>query len=179
MSDTKPASGRHGSLGPIVSSSHLAEGDSPALSEFEFGLMLATHAFQRWIVRAMLAAGIPDLSPLDVMVLHAVQHRGRPKRMADICLVLNVEDTHIVSYAIKKLERAKLVRSGKAGKEKVVAITQAGESACIRYRDIREALLVKSVKSIGVVEEQLSQIAATMRVLSGHYDQAARSAASL
>ncbi len=176
MSDTKPA---ERPLGPIVASAHLAAGDSPALSEFEFGLMLVTHAFQRWIVRAMMAAGMADLSPLDVMVLHTVQHRARPKRMADICLVLNVEDTHTVSYAIKKLERAKLVKSGKAGKEKIVTITPAGESACARYRDIRETLLVKAVKSLGVPETQLSQIASTMRILSGHYDQAARSAASL
>ena len=84
-----------------------------------------------------------------------------------------------MSYAIKKLERMKLVKSGKAGKEKTVAITPAGEAACARYRDIREALLVKAVKSLGVPEQRLSEIASTMRVLSGHYDQAARAAASL
>ncbi len=177
MSDTKATPNRP--LGPIVSASHLATGGSPALSEFEFGLMMMMNAFQRWMVRAMIAAGVQDVSPLDVMVLNAVQHRARPKRLADICLVLNVEDTHTVSYAIKKLERAKLVKSGKAGKEKVVTITPAGEAACARYRDIRETLLVKAVKSLGVPEERLSEIASTMRVLSGHYDQAARSAASL
>lgn len=175
MSDTSKTAG----VGPIVSSAHLASGESPALSEFEFGLMLVSHAFQRWVVRAMMAAGVPDLSPLDIMVLHAVQHRGRPKRMADICLVLNVEDTHTVAYALKKLERAGLVSGGKAGKEKIAAITRKGETACARYRDVREALLVKAVRALGVGEERLSEVAAAMRMLSGQYDQAARSAASL
>ena len=86
-----------GDVGPIVSSSHLASGATPGLSEFEFGLILASHAFHRWMVRCMAAAGMPDLSPLEVLVLHNVDHRAKPKRLADICLVLAVEDTHLVS----------------------------------------------------------------------------------
>lgn len=166
-------------LGPIVSSAHLASGAMPTLSEFEFGMILAGHAFERWMVRCMAAAGVPDLSPLDVLVLHTVNHRGRSKRLADICLVLNVEDTHTVAYAIKKLEALKLVKGGRRGKEKTVEITASGEAACLRYREIREGLLVKTVKATGVDTEALSEIAASLRALSGHYDQAARAAASL
>ena len=166
-------------FGPIVSSAHLASGASPALSEFEFGLILVSHAFERWMVRCMSAAGVKDLSALDVLVLHSVNHRGRAKKLADICLVLNVEDTHIVTYAIKKLERLKLVKSGRSGKEKTVMITAAGESACLNYREIREALLVKSLRSLGLDEAILHDVAQRMRALSGHYDQAARAAASL
>ena len=116
--------------GPIVSSAHLADGGMPALSEFEFGLILCSHAFHRCMVRTMAASGIPDLSALDVLVLHNVNHRGKPKKLADVCLVLNIEDTHLVTYAMKKLERLKLVKSGRAGKEKVVTITAAGAQAC-------------------------------------------------
>lgn len=166
-------------LGPIVSSSHLASGASPALSEFEFGLILVGHAFERWMVRCMSAAGVKDISALDVLVLHTVNHRGRSKKLADICLVLNVEDTHTVAYAIKKLERLKLVKSGRAGKEKTVMITASGEQACLAYREIREALLVKAIRSLGLNEAVLHDVAQRMRALSGHYDQAARAAASL
>jgi predicted MarR family transcription regulator len=166
-------------IGPIVSSAHLASGASPALSEFEFGLILASHAFLRWIVRAMAAAGFPDLSPTDVMVLHSVTHRERRKRQADICLVLNIEDTHLVAYAIKKLERLGLVESAIVAKEKLVSVTPRGEAACRAYREIREALLVEPVKAMGFEEGRLSKLAARLRALSGHYDQAARAAASL
>lgn len=165
--------------GPVVSSAHLASGAMPALSEFEFGAIMVSHAFDRWTVRCMAAAGVPDLSPIDVLVLHTAFHRGKPKRMADICLVLNVEDTHVVSYAIKKLARLKLVASRKQGKEKVVFTTEAGAQACQRYHEIRETLLVRSVAAMGLDQHALSRIAAQMRVLSGHYDQAARAAASL
>ena len=64
-------------LGPIVSSAHLASGAMPVLSELEFGMILLDHAFERWMVRCMAAAGVPDLSPLDVLVLHTIAHRGR------------------------------------------------------------------------------------------------------
>lgn len=166
-------------FGPIVSSAHLAAGASPALSEFEFGLILVSHAFHRWMVRAMAAAGFPNLSALDVLVLHNINHRGKPKRLADVCLVLNVEDTHLVNYAARKLEKLKLVRSGRAGKEKTLSVTPAGAAACQSYRDIREALLVRAAGGLAIDEKVLSDLATKMRALSGHYDQAARAAASL
>ena len=165
--------------GPIVSSAHLAAGGLPALSEFEFGLILASHAFHRWIVRGMAAAGLSDLSPTDIFVLHSIHHRSKPKRLADICLVLNIEDTHVVTYSVKKLERLKLVASSRAGKEKMISATEAGSKACDRYRALREALLVGPVASLGLEPETLSRLASQMRTLSGYYDQATRSAASL
>ena len=166
-------------LGPIVSSAHLASGAMPALSELEFGMILLDHAFERWMVRCMAAAGVPDLSPLDVLVLHTIAHRSRPKKVADICLVLNIEDTHLVTYSLKKLDSHKLLITGRRGSEKTVSLTAKGDDVVQRYRKVREALLVTSVKSAGLDEQRLSEIAALMRALSGHYDQAARAAASL
>jgi predicted MarR family transcription regulator len=173
----KPSSGKD--LGPIVSSGHLASGALPALSEVEFGMIMLSHAFNRWMVRCMAAAGVADLSAIDVLVLHNVNHRGKPKTLADICLMLNIEDTHVVAYALKKLERLKLIKSGRRGKEKLVLISPEGEAACRRYADVREALLVESVLSTEVSGDTLSEIARRIRALSGHYDQASRAAASL
>jgi hypothetical protein len=89
----------------IVSSAHLADGAAPTLSELEFSSTLAAAAYQRWIVRCAAAAGLA-LAPLEVLILHTVRHRDRAKRIADIALVLDVEDTHLITYAIRKLERA-------------------------------------------------------------------------
>lgn len=166
-------------IGPIVSSGHLASGALPALSEVEFGVTMLAHAFNRWMVRCVAAAGVPDLSALDVLVLHNINHRNKGKTLADICLVLNIEDTHTVSYALKKLERAKLIQSGRRGKEKLVLTTDKGREVCARYAQIREELLVKSVLATDVSGDLLSRVAAHIRSLSGHYDQASRAAASL
>lgn len=166
-------------VGPIVSSSHLAAGVLPGLSEVEFGLSLAVHAFHRWMVRCMEAAGVPDLSPLEVLVLHSVRHRQRPKKLADLCLVLGIEDTHVITYAVKKLVAAGLVTSTRLGKEKLIAATKGGTQACDRYHAVRERLLVRPVKSTGLPDPMLSDLGSLLRALSGHYDQAARAAASL
>lgn len=165
--------------GPIVSSAHLAAGAMPSLSELEFGLILLGHAFERWMVRCMAAAGVPDLSPLDVLVVHTIAHRGKPKRLADICLVLSIEETHLVTYSVKKLDAHGLIVSGRSGNEKTVSLSKKGEGVIRAYTKLREQLLVAPVKSAGADERRLSEVAALMRAMSGHYDQAARAAASL
>ncbi len=166
-------------VGPVVSSAHLARSSLPALSEVEFALTMANHAFQRWMVRCMTAAGLPGLSPLEILIVHLVNHRERPKSLADICLVLNIEDTHLANYAIKKLLRHGLVRTGRKGKEKTVEITEAGTAFCTRYGEIREALVVRAVRQMGHDPADISRMAALLRTLSGAYDQAARAAAAL
>ena len=151
----------------------------PELSEFEFGLIVSGNAFERWVARAMAAAGHPELSTLDTLILHTVRHRGRPKRLADICLTLNIEDTHTVAYAIKKLVRSGLVESTRAGKEKMVEATEAGVETCDRYRKIRERLLLSALSEMGIEGEQLSRLSGLLRLMSGQYDQAARAATVL
>ena len=167
-----------GGVGPIVSSAHLVSGRAPELNEFEFGLTIASNAFHRWMVRCMGASGFPDLSPLDILVLHTVNHRDRAKKLADICLVLNVEDTHTVTYALRKLEKFGLVRGEKKGKEKAFSITPEGRSACQRYREIRDECLVKSLNLLGDANRGIGDLAGLLRALSGLYDQAARAATS-
>src|SRR6478609_2789980 len=165
----------------IASSAHLAGGSAPDLSEVEFGLMIASHAFDRWTVRCMAAAGLPDLTPTDVMVFHHVYHRERPKKLADICFTLNVEDTHIVSYALKKLDRLGVVRGERSSKEVFYSVTPEGAAILKRYGEIREQCLTAGLDGPGGGGglEFSRQLAHTLRALSGLYDQAARAATSL
>ncbi len=168
----------------IVSSSHLVSERAAELSEFEFGLIIAGHAFDRWAVRCMAAAGLSELSRLDVLVLHSVNHRARDKKLADICFVLNVEDAHTVSYALKKLARLGLVDGTRRGKEINYATSAEGRDACQRYRQVREDCLVAALGVFsgpggGDVNSQIGGLADLLRALSGLYDQAARAATSL
>jgi predicted MarR family transcription regulator len=95
----------------IVSSQHLVSERSAELSELEYALIMASNAFNRWMVRCMAAAGAKDMTAIEVSLLHHVNHRDRKKKLADICFVLNVEDTHVVTYALKKLVKAGYVRA--------------------------------------------------------------------
>ena len=174
----RPRAGK--STGPIVSSEHLASKKGWQLSELEFGLTVANNAFSRWMVRCMAAVGYPDLAPLDILVLHNVNHRRRAKRVADICFMLNVEDTHTVTYALKKLVKASLVTGERRGKEVFYMTSGVGAEACRKYRDVREQCLIASLRMMDVAEGDAVHDAATLlRALSGLYDQAARAAASL
>jgi len=163
----------------IVSSAHLVSARSPELSEFEFGLNTAYNAYSRWVVRCMGAAGVSDLTFLDVLVLHHVNHRGRAKRLADICFVLNVEDTHLVTYALKKLQGLGLVAGERVGKEATYLTTANGADACARYREIREQCLTSNMTPGSAENAEIGELARLLRVLTGLYEQAARSATSL
>lgn len=166
-------------VGPVVSSAHLANSAMPEVSEMEFAMAMGNHAFQRWMTRCMDAAGASGMAPLEIQVLHLVHHRERPKTLADICLVLNIEDTHTVNYALRKLVERKLVTTGRKGKEKTVSITDTGAELCRKYGTVREALLIRSLKATGIDPAEVSRLAALLRAMSGGYDQAARAAASL
>ncbi|MGQ3227221.1 MAG: winged helix DNA-binding protein, partial [Hydrogenophaga sp.] len=144
-----------------------------------FGLIVAGNAFHRWVVHCMSAAGLKDLTALDVLVLHHVSHRARDKRLADIAFIMNVEDTHLVNYSLKKLQSLGMVESSKNGKDVTYAPTDVGKGYVTRYREIRETCLIDALKADDALNHDIGQLARLLRVLSGIYDQAARSAASL
>ena len=162
----------------IVTSLHLVSPKSPELSELEFGLIIFNHAFSRWMVRCMAAAGGPDMAALDVLVLHHVNSQSQEKKLADICFVLNVEDTHVVSYALKKLGNLGLVEGSKRGKEVLFGTTAHGREICERYRQVRETCLLPGFAGSGEDNTRLGEAASLLRTLSGRYDQAARAASA-
>ena len=170
---TKPDSRR------IVSSRHLAEGEGWEMSEFEYGLILCYNGFTRWMQRCIAAAGAPDFGALEILVLHHVNHRGREKRLTDICFLLNIEDNHTVNYALRKLVKAGYLDTEKRGKEVFYSTSDDGRALCAQYRRIREQCLLQALPRTGLGGQELRDVAATLRAMSGQYDQASRAAASL
>lgn len=163
----------------IVSSEHLVSERCPELSEFEFGLIISSHAFGRWMIRCMAAAGVKDMTETEILVLHHVNHRAREKKLADICFVLHIEDTHVVSYALKKLSNLDLVSSERRGKEVFWSTTPAGAALCERYRQVREACLMPGFSGSEEENARIGDLAKLLRTLSGRYDQGARAASSI
>jgi len=163
----------------IVSSRHLANSEAWPLSEVELGLTVFYNAFTKWIVRCAAASGLNDLNAVDVLTLHNIHLRDNEQRRIDICFMLNIEDSHTVNYALKKLIKLGLIQGTKRGKEMYYATTDKGNVLCEEYRIIREDCLVSSISTNSQDAEELSKVAATLRSLSGVYDQAARAAASI
>ncbi len=163
----------------IVSSEHLASEKGWQMSELEYGMVMAYNAFNRWMVRCMSAVGYSDFNGLDILVLHNVNHRSREKRLVDEAFMLNVEDSHTINYSLKKLMKAKLIKSEKRGKEMFYSTTDEGENVCAEYRKIRELCLIESANSTDRNFTEISKSATVLRSVSGLYDQAARAAASI
>jgi len=164
---------------PIVSSAHLADGDAWQISELEYAMTMSYNAFSRWMTHCMAAAGQRDLNPLDILVLHNVNHREREKRLADIVFTLNVDDSHTVNYALKKLVKLGLVDGEKVGKELFYRTTTQGAALCQAYRDVRQSCLVDAALATNTTFEETSRAARLLRSISGLYDQASRAASSL
>ncbi len=169
----------HGHEQKIVSSEHLASPENWPLSEVEYGMTIVYNAFSQWMVRCASASGIGELAVLDILILHNINHRGREKRLNDIAFMLNIIDTHTVNYAIKKLLKLELVVGSKRGKEIFYATTDKGRAACEEYGRVREQCLLDGLKLLDVDADELVKLAATLRSMSGLYDQASRAAASL
>lgn len=163
----------------IVSSRHLATEEGWALSEIEFGLTVLHNAFHMWIERCAAAAGAGELSAIDLLVLHNVNHRSTQKRRLDISFMLNIEDAHIVNYVLKKLAKQGLLEKEKRGKEIFYSTSAKGKQLCTEYGKVREECLVSGLKMMGMDNNELSKHAQLLRSLSGLYNQAARAAASL
>lgn len=163
----------------IVSSEHLISDKCQELSELEFGLIIASNAFGRWMTRCMAGAGVKDMTETEILVVHHVNHRGREKKLADICFVLNIEDTHVVSYALKKLANLGLVSGNRRGKEVFWSTTVAGQELCERYRQVREACLMPGFSGAEEENVRIGDMARLLRTLSGRYDQGARAASSI
>jgi predicted MarR family transcription regulator len=163
----------------IVSSRHLADSEGWEASEVEYGMIIAYNAFNRWMTRCMAAAGNSELTSLEILVLHNANHRDRDKRLTDICFLLNIEDSHTVNYALRKLIKMGLLESEKRGKEVFYKTSPEGRALCGRYRKIRDQFLLDGLSRLGISGEEMRRMAANLRALSGHYDQASRAASSL
>ena len=147
---------------------------APLMTEFELAMIVARHAQEQWALRCAAAAGFKGYSIMELLVLHMVGYGS--KRIADICFALKIEDTHIVSYALKKLVRAQLVESSKIGKDTFFLPTDKGREYIAAYGAIRKQRLIRAMAKFGGEDLDLPQLTDMLRVLSGLYEQAARTA---
>lgn len=149
---------------------------SAQIWDLEFLLTVTNNAFQRWVVRCMRNAGEESLTSLEVMLLHAVNRRAPHSTISDLALLLNLDDIHLISYALKKLGARGLVNTGKRGKEKTISVTPRGASVCQAYIATRERCLMQMLRLADSDYEELGRLAQILHQLAGSYDHAARAA---
>jgi predicted MarR family transcription regulator len=152
--------------------------DNPGkiLSDWEFAHITFSFGFVRWVEKCMEATGLRGLTALDVLVLHAVNLRARRRRVSEISMVLNVDDSHLVAYSLKKLVAAKLVQTVRDRRESRYETTPYGDEACKAYMSIRQTFLIPMVNMVANVANEMGHMATVVTILTGIYDQAARQA---
>ena len=168
------------SSAPIVSSAHLASPEKGwQLSELEYAMTMVYNAFSRWMIHCMASVGFSDFKPLDILVLHNVNHRTKVKTSTDIAFMLNIDDSHHIDYSLQKLVKFGLIKGTKVGKDIFYLTTEKGKELCHNYRNIRQSCLIGAAIATDRNFEEVSHVALILRSISGLYDQASRSASSL
>jgi predicted MarR family transcription regulator len=146
------------------------------ITRFEQSLQVVKNSFEQWVRRCGARAGMIGFASIEIEVLHIIGRAKEARRIADICFVLNVEDTHIVTYAVKKLLKAGLVESKRSGKDALFSITRVGGERMLAYAEVKRQLLLEAAERFSEQDIDLETLAEKMHVLASIYEKAARSA---
>lgn len=146
------------------------------ITRFEQSLQVLKNSFEQWVRRCGARAGLAGFASIEIEVLHIIGRAKEARRIADICFVLNVEDTHIITYAVKKLIKAGFVQSNRSGKDAFFSITQTGGERVLAYAEIKRQLLLDASERFSEQEIELEALAEKMQLLASLYEQAARRA---
>ena len=125
----------------------------------------------QWMQRCAQMAGVGNLSPLERKALVRIGLHGAPARFSCLCFELCVADQHLVTYALKKLEKQALLSKHRAGKEAEYTLTRRGADMLERYR----ALLGESCNgSRQLLTHQVSQCRNLLLEWGHGFDDATR-----
>ena len=153
----------------------MTEGE--VLSEMELALTVLWNSVHRWVSQRSQAGNTSALSDLDVFLLHLLVYRNKQLRAIDLAFALSIDDMHLVSYSLKKLQRQDLISGSRIGKEVFYLPTATGKQHYFAFLEDRQKYLEPSMRFISH-EHDLKALNTLLRALSGVYEQAARSAAS-
>ncbi len=150
--------------------------DAQRLSTFEYDLITVMFGFFRWIETCMNASDVIGLNSLDILILHALSRRPKGQRLSEIGVVMNIDDTHLLAYSLKKLMNASLVEARRIGRERIFVTTSKGDTACANYHRVREKFLVRESAKRESDFTKFEKAAATLSDLAPMYDRAGRAA---
>src|SRR6267143_366169 len=89
--------------------------DAQQLSELELTLTVLWNSVRRWLSQRSNSRGVSGLSDFDVFLLHLLVYRNRQLRGIDLAFALSIDDMHLISYSLKKLQRQDLISGSRIG----------------------------------------------------------------
>lgn len=160
---------------------HLAEDDYEVdLTEFEFSVLRAAAAFERWRSDCMACCIDASFSGADTAVLHVIRMHDRPKSISEVGRLLNRDDQSNLQYGIRKLVNAGVIeKAGKSDSKKgaTYIATELGCEITDRFAQFRRDLLIGLTKSMST-DIGISDVSRVLNLMAGVYDQASCIAAA-
>lgn len=160
---------------------HLSENTAEVnTTEMEFALMRAFEGFGRW--QSECLASVSDLaaSGPENALLHIIRMNERPKSIKELARLTNRDDIPNIQYSLRKLVGSGLVEKQGSGRSGVTyQATEEGRKVTDHYGAIRRKLLIERIQGVPGLNEQLSEVTKVLHTLTGIYEEAARSAATL
>ncbi|RMF08970.1 MAG: hypothetical protein D6763_08785 [Alphaproteobacteria bacterium] len=178
---SKPTTGNEGFHG-LDRRWHLAkDAHEVAVTELEYSLIRAAESFRRWQSECLAAVTGMDMSGGDNEILHIIRMKDRPKGVKEIARLMNRDDLPNIQYSIRKLQKAGLIRktSAKSRRKGVTyAATEKGAEVSEQFAQLRSSLLMGFTRNVPNMEHELENASRTLDLMSGIYEQAARTAAT-
>jgi predicted MarR family transcription regulator len=115
-----------------------------ALTGFEWTLWRLSAAFIRWQGECLSVLAGRPLGGHDTALLHVVAYQDRSKGLSEIAKLLGRTDLANIQYAIRKLNRLRLIErvAGLSRKDTLYRVTPTGADLTRAYRALRRELLV-------------------------------------
>jgi predicted MarR family transcription regulator len=157
---------------------HLANSNTEVLvTEFEWGLIRLYEAFARWVSTASSLLIDEDIKFAEHMILHIIRMHNRPKNSMTIARMMNRDDVANLQYSLRKLEAAGLINKSKdkTGKSFSYVVTERGKQITDGYAAIRSDLLIRALSTISDVDGRMAEMTKMVSVLTGIYEEMARS----
>lgn len=157
---------------------HLANsGTEVQVTEFEWGLIRLYEAFARWVSTSSSLLIDEDIKFAEHLILHIIRMHNRPKNSITIARMMNRDDLANLQYSLRKLEAAGLISKSKdkTGKSFSYVVTDKGKQITDGYAAIRSDLLIRAISTISNIDERISEMTKLISVLTGIYEEMARS----
>ena len=159
---------------------HLAQSEAEVdLTELEFSLMRAFEGFGRW--QSECLASVCDLAATgpENALLHIIRMNDRPKSIKDLARLTNRDDVPNIQYSLRKLLGAGLVLRKGSGRAGVTyEVTEEGFRVTEDYGALRRRLLLSAIGNLPGFAGRLAEATRTLNLLSGIYEEVARTAAT-
>lgn len=155
---------------------HLATNDREIkFTEFEFAIIRAAAAFDRWQKDCLACCLEGGLSAMENAILHIIRMHDRPKSISDIARLMNRDDISNLQYSLRKLNSAQLIkRSDKRDSKRsaTYTITTKGRQISDQFAEFRRDLLLTLTDSIKDFDTDVVIASKILNIIAGLYDHA-------